>query len=445
MSYTGEELLRMWRTSEEFFGRKLSQREMAVELELNFDAMHGLLFRAQEAEEQLTDNPDGNVELVEKGNGRVYTAKGYQIKTLDDLIRVCEIDTDLWRIDRHVVNSWEVTTKEAQTYTNFQVKAWLTNTKPVALEPVISGVEIKSSKWVQQSLYDLSPRDIGRTLVLADPHFGFKKNVNTGVLIPFHDRDALSIALQLAELVQPDVIALLGDWIDLAEWSDKFIRSPDMYNTTQPALVEGSWFIQQLRILCPDATIYFLEGNHEDRVTKAINKQVPYAYGITQPDSGLPILSVQNMLALARYGVHYIGEYPDGEVWLSDNLRAIHGDRVRAKSGATATAILEDVTATTLFGHVHRQELASKTIFTREGTKVVSAFSPGCLCRIDGTVPAVKGRMNWQQGVGIVDYGQRFNAITPVSINEGGALFEGKQIVGNDYTDQLKKDTDYAF
>jgi len=403
--------------------------------------MHGLLYRAQLAEENLTDN-DGSVELVEKGNTREYSAKGYRIKTLEDLIRVCEIDLDEWRIDRHVENAWEVTTREAQTYTNFQVKAWLTNKYPEALQPVISGVEINNFGWEPQGV---TQQKNGKALVLADPHFGFRKDVDTGKLVPFHDRDALSIALELAAVLQPETITLLGDWLDLAEWSDKFIRSPDMYNTTQPALIEAAWFLGQLRLICPNATIYYLEGNHENRVVKAINKQVPYAYGLTQPDTGLPILSVQNMLGLDRYGIQYIGNYPDGEVWLSDNLRAIHGDRVRAKSGATATAILEDITATTLFGHVHRQELASKTVFSREGAEVVSAFSPGCLCRIDGTVPAVKGRMNWQQGIGVVDYGQRVMALTPVSINQGAALFEGKRFLGREYIDQLKQDTNYAF
>ena len=441
MSYSGEELLRMWRNGQEYFGRQLSQREMAVELGLNFDAMHGLLYRAQQAEDNLTDDGE-RIELVETGNTRVYAARGHNIQTLEDLIKVCEIDLEKWRVDRHVANAWEVTVKEGLTYTNFQVKAWLTNKFPEPLQPVISDVVIKNFGWSPE---ESVVSEVGKALILADPHFGFRKDVNTGKLVPFHDRDALSIALALAKELEPELIALLGDWLDFAEWSDKFIRSPDMYNTTQPALIEAAWFLGELRLLCPRAQIFLLEGNHEGRVTKAINKQVPYAYGITQPDTGLPILSVPNMLPLERLGIQYIGNYPDGEVWLSDNLRAIHGNVVRNKSGATATSILENITATTVFGHVHRQELASKTVFGRDGAEVISAFSPGCLCRVDGEVPAVHGRMNWQQGIGVIDYGQRVLGITPISITQGAALFEGRRYLGKEYIDQLKEDTNYAF
>ena len=250
MIYSGEELLEMWRES------GISQRRLAEQLGVNFDIMHGRLYRAQEAEKRMADTGE-RIEIDTKDNVREITVKGLRIKTLEQLIRVCEINLDDWTIQRHVCNAWEVTTREGNTYTNHQVKAWLFNKRPEPVVPVISKVEI----GIKKHEYPANPLgETGTAMILADPHFGFIKDVNTGELVPFHDRRALSIALQLVTELQPDILILQGDWIDFAEWSDKFIRSPDMYNTTQPALVEGAWFIGQLCLASPKTKIYFLRG-----------------------------------------------------------------------------------------------------------------------------------------------------------------------------------------
>jgi len=39
-------------------------------------------------------------------------AKNNRIKTLEDLIEHSNIDLDIWDIDRHIVNKWEVGAKD---------------------------------------------------------------------------------------------------------------------------------------------------------------------------------------------------------------------------------------------------------------------------------------------------------------------------------------------
>lgn len=437
----GKELLDLWLAS------GLPQRQLAEKLGLNFNSMHGKIHRAQKSEDNLTNDTKERIEMEDNTNTREYTSKGPRIKTLEQLIEECEINLDEWIVDRHVVNKWEVgaknSLKEVVVHPLFQVKAWLTKREPEAILPVITPVEINFSGKYKFN----KPKKVshGRALILADMHFGFRRDVKTGQLEPFHDREALAVVFALIEDVNPDIIVIVGDILDLAEWSDKFIRSPDMYNTTQPAIVEAVWFLTQLRTMYPETDVYLLEGNHEKRVTTTINKHVPVAFGLSTARNGLPVLSVPNLLGLEPLGITYIGDYPNGEVWLSEDLRAVHGDVVRAKSGATASAILDDAQATTIFGHVHRTELASKTLRGIHGARTVSAFTPGCLCRIDGAVPAVKARMNWQQGIGVVDFNDTFVAITPVPIEQGVAMYQGKQYKGKDYLSQLKADTGWAF
>src|SRR6056297_1646591 len=60
----------------------------------------------------------------------VVTYESERIITLEDLIGKAEIDLDLYEVERHVVNSWEVTSWKrgfAEVRTNYQVKAWLRN------------------------------------------------------------------------------------------------------------------------------------------------------------------------------------------------------------------------------------------------------------------------------------------------------------------------------
>ena len=72
----------------------------------------------------------GNETIVEetKGNKIIQSPKSFRIKTLDDLISVCQIDIEVWDIDRYVINKWEVGSQvDGQIIVEplFQVKAWL--------------------------------------------------------------------------------------------------------------------------------------------------------------------------------------------------------------------------------------------------------------------------------------------------------------------------------
>lgn len=73
---------------------------------------------------------DGNeTTFTQDENGAtIETQRSSRIKTLDDLVRTCRIDLDVWEIDKYVVNKWEVgSTVDGQIVVEplFQIKAWL--------------------------------------------------------------------------------------------------------------------------------------------------------------------------------------------------------------------------------------------------------------------------------------------------------------------------------
>lgn len=67
-----------------------------------------------------------NVSFEETKNSGILDAKGsVHIKTLDQIIEEANIDLNMWSIDKHVINKWDMTNAEGQTHQNWQVKAWL--------------------------------------------------------------------------------------------------------------------------------------------------------------------------------------------------------------------------------------------------------------------------------------------------------------------------------
>ena len=74
-------------------------------------------------------NSGNEITLDKNKQGATLTSKrSSRIKTIDDLIRECKIDTDVWEVDRYVVNKWEVGSNvDGQIIVEplFQIKAWL--------------------------------------------------------------------------------------------------------------------------------------------------------------------------------------------------------------------------------------------------------------------------------------------------------------------------------
>jgi hypothetical protein len=240
---------------------------------------------------------------------------------------------------------------------------------------------------------------------LGDSQVGYYRNHETGVYIPFHDRGAMDVALQVARQERPDIIVLLGDMLDLTEWTDKFIRSPECFNVTQPALMELAIWIAKLK--ATGAEVIYIEGNHEMRMETSVITNLPAAYKlhpVNVPTGGPPALSVESLLDLKSRGVKYLGPYPSGQYWLNDMFLLHHGEVVRAGSSKTVEAVIKDATVNEGFGHVHRLESAHKNVITRYGEIVIGAYSFGTLARTDGVVPGKSNRVNWQKGLGIINF-----------------------------------------
>lgn len=275
-------------------------------------------------------------------------------------------------------------------------------------------------------------------VVLPDTQIGYRR-YEDGTLDPFHDEAAMDVALQIIRHTRPDLVILLGDYVDFPEFGT-YEQEPEFAATTQASVDRAHRFLAQIRANAPEAEIRLIEGNHDRRLPKAIARNAIHALRLRRANEpeGWPVLSVPNLLRLDELGVTYVDGYPAGITWINDNVACIHGHKVRS-SGSTAAAVIDDERVSTIFGHIHRIEMQSKTRRVRDGHRVAWAASPGCLCRLDGAVPSMKsstdvfGRPvntaeNWAQGLGVVSFepGNGRFAYEQVAIYSGEATFRGR-------------------
>lgn len=280
-----------------------------------------------------------------------------------------------------------------------------------------------------------------RALIVSDPHIGYRRDLRTGALAPFHDRRVLDLAVQLASLEQPEVIVVTGDLMDNAEWSDKFVKAPEFYFVTQPAIHESHFFLAQLRVAAPAARIVLLPGNHDDRWRSAIMRHMIAAYDLRPADNpeAPALLSPQHLLGLDSIDVEYIGEYPEGEVWLNRTTVAMHSATTK-----DVRAMLRESNANIIRGHDHRIGVAAYT--TKYGRRAVTlhGMNPGCACHIDGRVPGSEAGVDWQQGLGLVEYEPGGDAVRMevLPVQDGRMLWRGEILEGSDAVDGLRAAVD---
>lgn len=115
-----------WKQSKKFYAEKLGITEEQVN-ELLKELKNSPIGEAAETANYIAELEDRIVKFEEdlsKGTGELVFNSKEEIKTLDELVQKCKIDTDKWEITKYVQNYWG----NAQT-PHYQVKAWLSKKK----------------------------------------------------------------------------------------------------------------------------------------------------------------------------------------------------------------------------------------------------------------------------------------------------------------------------
>lgn len=278
------------------------------------------------------------------------------------------------------------------------------------------------------------------TGIVPDPQIGFWR-LSDGTMVPMHDERAMETTLQILANTKPNVVCVLGDFLDASEWSSKFVTYPEFVLTTQAALDAGHLYLARIRAAVgPDAVIYFLEGNHDKRIELAVVKNTMAALRLRQANApeSWPVLSLPFLLRFDELGIEYIGAYPAGRVKLAEAhgeqtpLYALHGEKLDMKKQANAER------QSTVQGHTHHVSMHSET-YEYDGTpQQVQSWTMGCLCRIDGAVPSTRGGVDmfgmpykrqesWQHAMAVVVETENGWWLEPIFIHDGVAYYNGNE------------------
>jgi predicted phosphodiesterase len=256
--------------------------------------------------------------------------------------------------------------------------------------------------------------------------------------IPFHDERALKLAHLAVRELMPDNIVLLGDMIDFPTLS-RFEQRPEWSGQVQDSLDKTHAMLAQFRADAPDSNMYYLFGNHEQRLQKHMIKNNAELLGIKRANASkeLGVMTLEFLLRMGELEVEAVGGYPHGELWLEDHTVFVHGTIAKPNQSTSIEYLKLNPYVNTVHGHSHRAEIQWRTTPTSWGNEQRFATSAGTLADIKGSVPSyhntideqglvVNRAENWQQGVNIISHNyQRANPELAM-IQDGQIMIQGK-------------------
>jgi hypothetical protein len=209
-----------------------------------------------------------------------------------------------------------------------------------------------------------------RALFFSDPHAKFQDNI------------AVDVALQFARFWKPHYLFLMGDVIDFYSIA-RFDNDPRRKLDIQTEIDAARELLVTIRqAVGADCHIYYIEGNHEYRISKFLWSKAPEL-------AHLRSLNLPGLLELKDLGIKYVSK---GKMEYHGFVIK-HGHLIRKRSGYAAHAELDAVGKSGASGHTHRLGQVYRTDTTGSYTWVET----GCLC--DLSPEWCEGKtMDWQHG-----------------------------------------------
>ena len=219
------------------------------------------------------------------------------------------------------------------------------------------------------------PKANKKVLILSDIH------------IPYHDVEAIKIALNEGKQQGIDTIYLNGDILDffMLSFHEKNPKNrPSLRNEIDMARE----FFAYLRQEFPNVTIYFKPGNHEYRLERYLYLKAPELLDCEE-------FKLEILLGLAEFRIIYISKRIKTYF---GHLLVEHGDRMKGNGGVNpARSLYMRYKRHVLAGHFHRKSEHVEKVY--DGS-LVTAFSTGCLCELEPEYFEVN---NHSHGMSIVE------------------------------------------
>lgn len=262
-------------------------------------------------------------------------------------------------------------------------------------------------------------RKVRRHIIVSDAQIG--RIWRDGVMVETHDPTALEVTEQITADVQPDELDYVGDWMD---WSmlSRWPKKPEYVSTTQQGIQDGyDWHGRLIVAAGPRCKRKRkAKGNHDDRPAIFLRELNLEAMGLRRASdtTGWPVFSTEFLLRYDELGIEVSDPYPNGTIWLTDDLVIMHAPPKKLEMAASV-----------IHGHTHKLTRETWAQTSSTGRLTFFRYDIGCVCKIDGSVPSDRPRTDWAQGIALVeilDGKLPIHRVEQIHIDNGRSLFEGR-------------------
>lgn len=275
----------------------------------------------------------------------------------------------------------------------------------------------------------------------------FRAGIFSDVQVPFHDRDAVDVAVQILRDFKPHTLFSNGDLWDIFNLS----RFPNVKTAINEKFADdldgeidrGVKLLQHIVKTVKPERLLVNNGNHEWRLMRAITGASGNEKKLLELRLLRDAYSYPKLFRFDELGVpvKFAGEYPKGQ-WLHpdlpnhDNVFVEHGYVARKKSGYTVTALMEDRMSSVICGHCERLCLlwrhvnGDRNLWGVEGGNLSILGVPGLGDGLYSGIPhSVPDYTNHTQGITLATHvsGEWFPQL--IRIVRGKALWNNKLYV----------------
>lgn len=253
-------------------------------------------------------------------------------------------------------------------------------------------VSLASRKYIIEHRSHMSYKDLPEGLTCYEDWTPIRLTENkililSDIHIPYHNKQALVVALEDGKKSGIDAILLLGDFMDC--YAESFWETDPRKRDMQYELDVYFQVIESIRKEYKNIPIYYLIGNHEERHERYLRIKAPEL-------AHLDYLSFEHFFKTNDYGITII---KDKRIVKIGSLNCIHGHefgRSMFSPVNPARGLYLRGKANALAGHHHQTSNHTETAMTGVTT---SCWSIGCLCDMH---PAYRPINNWNHGYAIV-------------------------------------------
>lgn len=238
--------------------------------------------------------------------------------------------------------------------------------------------------------------------------------------VPFQDDRVLAVVFGILARLQPDVLVHDGDLLDCYHLS-RFDKDPNRKDNLQDEVNQARAHLAQARRVAPNSRFIYLEGNHEDRLRRALWGLEGTAAQLATLTEFQRAMTWPVLLGLDAMHIEFV---PYGEQTKRSFLPKWilkHGTVVRAKSAYTASGEQIKYGKSGSSGHTHR--LGTYWHRDLNGSHVWQ--ETGCTCKLDAEYAP---DADWQNGCVVLTFEPTTGAVSvePVYIANGMAVFRGE-------------------